>query len=455
MELKDIIDRINNLKNEVDSCKPLKPEQEQRLLQKIRLDWNFHSSHIEGNSLTFGETKALVLWGITAQGKPLRDHLEIKGHNEVVEYVMDIIKGKEITINESFIREFHKIIIPEEYLLDAQTEQGIMTKRKIIPGKYKTNPNSVITSTGEIFEFATPEETPAKMMDLMNWYKNETEKNDTHPLIIASMFHYNFVRIHPFDDGNGRMSRILMNIVLMKYGFPPVIINTDLKSDYLNSLQYADQANLDKFIIFIGERLIESLNLILKVSKNESIDDENDIDKMILIIKNKMEWGGMDEEFKIEKSNEVITSLYGNFIEKMINKFIYDFSRLIPFFSESKLLLWFNNSGFHTSKELLNKMLLEKLNSEKVSNIGIEYTFYNLIDYSGNLQEKPQIKIEFNQYYYTIKYNTYNEITIKKRYHQQLEDKDIDKIVNDLFALSYNLIEKNIDEKNKQMNNEK
>lgn len=280
-ELHRLIDKIDSIKNEIDALKPLNKEQEDRLLQKLRLDWNFHSNRIEGNTLSYGETKALLLWGITAQGKPLRDHLEIKGHNEAVELLMEIIKGKEIELNESFIREFHKIIIPEDYFLDAITQDGVHTKRKISAGQYKSMPNHVQTATGEMFYFASPAETPAKMMDLMNWYKSEIAKDKTHPLLIAAMFHYNFVRIHPFDDGNGRMSRLLMNFILMKFGYPPVIINVNLKNDYLNSLQYADSNDFDKFIIFIAERLIESLSLYLKVANNEPFEEEINLDDLI------------------------------------------------------------------------------------------------------------------------------------------------------------------------------
>jgi Fic family protein len=284
-ELKNILERIDLLKAEVDSYRPLKPDQEQRLLQKIRLDWNFHSNHIEGNSLSFGETKALLLWGVTAQGKPLRDHLEIKGHNEAVEYIMDILKGKEIPITESFIRELHKLIIPESYQLNAKTQEGTIIKRRITPGEYKKIPNHVETPTGEMFYFATPEETPAKMMDLMDWFKRECEELKNHPLFIASMFHYQFVRIHPFDDGNGRMSRLLMNLILMKFGYPPVIVNTGKRDEYLNSLQFADTQNYDLFIRFVGERLIESLEQWVKAAKGEPIEAEYSPDELMQLIK--------------------------------------------------------------------------------------------------------------------------------------------------------------------------
>lgn len=272
MEIKDLINKINSLKNEVDSYRPMNSEQEQKLMQKIRIDWNYHSNHIEGNTLTYGETKALILWGITAQGKPLKDHIEIRGHNMVVDYIMDILNGREIELNESFVRQIHKEIIPEPYEMKAITNDGILVKRKITPGEYKKYPNHVITPTGEIFYFASPEETASKMFDLMSWYQDEIRKNNLHPLVFATKFHYKFVRIHPFDDGNGRVSRILMNIILMKFAFPPVIVQTELRDSYLNALQYADAEDFDKFVLFIGERLIESLELWIQAAKGEQIN---------------------------------------------------------------------------------------------------------------------------------------------------------------------------------------
>jgi Fic family protein len=276
----NIFEKIDALMKEVNFLRPLKPEQEDRLFQKIRLDWNYHSNNIEGNILTYGETKALLLWGITADGKPLRDHLEIKGHNDAVVYIMEILKGQDIDLTEHFIRELHKIIIPEVYYLDAKTPERLPTKRKITPGEYKRTPNHVLTSTGEMFYFASPEETPAKMKDLMDWYKKECHEKKNHPLIIASMFHYQFVRIHPFDDGNGRMSRLLMNLILMKFGYPPVIIPTGRREDYINSLQYADSEDINKFIEFIGENLTKSLELWLKAAKGEPIEEFDDIVKI-------------------------------------------------------------------------------------------------------------------------------------------------------------------------------
>ncbi len=275
IELQNKIDQIDELSAKVNALRPLDKEQNDRLLQKIRLEWNYHSSKIEGNSLTFGETKALLLWGITAKGKPLRDHIEINGHNKAIDYIMDVLNGAEIDLNESFIRGLHKIILPNEYDLPAITPDGINILRNIKSETYKTTPNHVITATGEKFRFATPEETPAKMFDLITWYRTEKDKAELHPLFLATLFHYKFIRIHPFDDGNGRMARLLLNLILMQHSLPPVIIPNEMREVYLKSLEYADADDLTPFLEFIGNRLIEALELWLSVAEGKSIDDDS------------------------------------------------------------------------------------------------------------------------------------------------------------------------------------
>lgn len=124
------ISKALSLKTELDALRPLDPEQEGRIMQKFRLDWNYHSNRLEGNSLTFGETKALILFGITAQGKPLKDHLEIEGHNEAIEWVLDIV-GEEYPLTETFIRELHTLLLKESYSVKAITAEGKpITKRR-------------------------------------------------------------------------------------------------------------------------------------------------------------------------------------------------------------------------------------------------------------------------------------------------------------------------------------
>jgi Fic family protein len=263
------IQEIDTLKAEIDALRPINPAQEQRILQKFRLDWNYHSNAIEGNTLTYGETRAFLLHGITAQGKPFRDYLDIKGHKEAIDYLLDFIHQQE-ELTEAHIRELHRVLLVEPYDVPAMTADGFPTKRRIEIGRYKTAPNSVRTSTGEMHYYATPEETPALMGNLMKWYRSE--KESLHPLLLAATFHYKFVVIHPFDDGNGRMSRLLMNLLLMQTGYVPAIIQTESKEEYLLALEQADSGEIEPFIELIAQNLLRSMQLYWRSAKGEAID---------------------------------------------------------------------------------------------------------------------------------------------------------------------------------------
>ena len=277
------------LKSELDELRPISSELELKIMQQFRLDWNFHSNHIEGNTLTFGETKALILFNITAQGKPLKDHLEITGHNQVLKTIEDLVKT-DFPLTENFIRELHTILLKSSYEVDAITPDGQPSKKKIEIGRYKTTPNHVITKTGEIFRFASPEETPSKMHDLLDWYSKKLITPDLNPIFLAAEFHYSFIRIHPFDDGNGRIARILMNFILMKYGFPPVIIRTEDKINYFSALQQVDSdtSKIEIFIEYIAENLVKSLELMINGAKGNIIEEQDTINKEILFLEEKL-----------------------------------------------------------------------------------------------------------------------------------------------------------------------
>lgn len=323
MKLKEIQSTINSLANELALLRPISFQMEKRIMEKFRLEWNFHSNHIEGNQLNYGETKALLLFGITAQGKPLKDHLEIQGHNEAIKYIEEVVKqGRPLT--ENFIRELHTIILKESYQVDAITPDGKPTKKWVHVGKYKTEPNHVLTKTGETFYFSTPEETPAEMEKLIEWYRSALDKKSSNPSLIAFEFHYRFVRIHPFDDGNGRMARILMNFILMQNRLPPVIVETEKKDGYLSSLQQADADNIEVLFEYLGEQLIKSLRLMISGAKGENITEDDDLDKKIALLKKEIENDGNDNAIKIKLTPKVIIDILngwgGDFFKRLAEK---------------------------------------------------------------------------------------------------------------------------------------
>lgn len=319
MELPEIEARIDELKSEIDALRPIDADTENRIMQKFRLDWNYHSNNLEGNSLTFGETKTFLLHGITAEGKPLKDHLDLKGHNEAILLLDDVVKN-ERPLTEAFIRELHQIILHEPYDRPAVTPDGQPTTKRIQVGQYKSSPNHVKTATGEIFYFATPEETPAKMNDLMDWYAKAVKEGTSHPLEIAALFHYRFIRIHPFDDGNGRMARILMNLILMKYAYPPVIIKTQEKADYFRALQKADGGDEITFINYIGAQLIRSLEIYVRGAKGESIEELDDVDKQIAVLKAKLSGEPQKVIYNSDSSNVIFDRSITELISAVFSK---------------------------------------------------------------------------------------------------------------------------------------
>ena len=122
MTLQSNLKKIHVLYKELEELRPIDKSAEQRIMEKLRLEWNFHSNHIEGNRLEYGETKALLLFDITAQGKPLKDHIEMQAHNEALKYIEEVLK-EERPLTEQFIREIHQMILKEDYQTPAITSE--------------------------------------------------------------------------------------------------------------------------------------------------------------------------------------------------------------------------------------------------------------------------------------------------------------------------------------------
>ena len=276
----DILNRIDRLKYELDALRPLPPEVLARVEQKLRIESNYHSNAVEGNSLTLGETRSLILHGLTARGKPMRDHLDIQGHDQAVKAIEQAARNED-QLTEVFIRNLHRVLLKEPYENEAITPDGRRTTRPITPGEYKTTPNNVLTSTGETYYFAPPEQVKPAMSDLIDWYRTQQAERE-HPIIIAATVHYRFVRIHPFDDGNGRMARLLMNLILIRHGYTAAIVPIDQRDRYLQELERADRTeDLAQFIDYVASCCEYALTLYLKAARGEPIDALEDIDREI------------------------------------------------------------------------------------------------------------------------------------------------------------------------------
>lgn len=284
------MNRIETLYNEWQSLQPLNESDQARLDRKFMLEFNYNSNHIEGNTLTYGQTEMLLMFGKVVESAKMKDLEEMKASNVGLKMIKEIALDKEQPLTEYFIRTLHQTLLREDYTVYRQQPDGTSTSYIVHAGQYKTRPNSVITSTGERFEYASPEETPALMADLIQWYNEAEAKGGLSPIELASLFHYRYIRIHPFEDGNGRMARLMANYILYRHGYPMIVVKSADKDNYLTALNRCDVAvgpvpsdgahaelpQISPFVEYLGECLERALNISIKAAKGESIEDTDD-----------------------------------------------------------------------------------------------------------------------------------------------------------------------------------
>lgn len=334
MDVSNLLDRVDTLKAEIDKFRPLKPELEQKIFSKFRLEWNFNSNAIEGNQISLGETQIFLEQGLTSKGKPFKDYLDIRGHDDAIHFLKDLIKDKHLLV-EAVIRELHKILLVEPYETDAITPDGKSIKKTVKLGEYKSLPNHVLKQDGSIHRYASPEQTPILMADLLKWFHGEVDKRELHPVIIASVFHHRFTAIHPFDDGNGRLARLLTNLILMQDGYPPVIIKAAKRDEYIFALRKADQGDTSDLVQLIGGELINSEDLYIRGAKGESVEEFDDIDKEIRILKQQLQHINEPIEWSFATQQSTFKELLVPFFEKLTNKLM----QFDEFFSDNYVRL--------------------------------------------------------------------------------------------------------------------
>ncbi|MBY0217893.1 Fic family protein [Paenibacillus illinoisensis] len=242
-----MLEQIDELRKEVDNRRPLKLELMNIISQKFREEWTYHSNAIEGNTFTYKETAFFLREGLTVKGKSLREHLEIVNHAEAIDYLQEVINVRDLT--ERFIKDMHAILF-----------QGVRDIN-FSPGDYKKEDNHVLTITGKIHQYTPAIHVSTEMENLIRWYDNEKEK--LHPIQLAAILHHKLVAIHPFTDGNGRVSRLAMNLILMKNGFPPAIIRNENREEYYTALEQADHGDFQPIIDLVALEVKNNLDLIL------------------------------------------------------------------------------------------------------------------------------------------------------------------------------------------------
>ena len=254
---------FQNLLQEIDRLfavykaqRPLAPNEQAAQYEKLRLEWTYHSNAIEGNSLTLSETQFYLREGLTSEGKPLQDFLAAKNHAEAIDWLFEYAKARR-PISEGFLKDLNALLHKGITTQSALGWGGQRIAREISPGAYKTQPNHVLTLTGEIHYYVDPVQVHDEMEKLINLIAEQESK--MHPVELASAAHYEFTRIHPFDDCNGRGARLLLNLILMRAGYPPIVIKIEERRRYIETLEAGDKDNREPFYIFVAEHVKQSL----------------------------------------------------------------------------------------------------------------------------------------------------------------------------------------------------
>ncbi len=234
-----MLDKIDELVKKINEHEPLDNEKLKEVRDKFIIEFTYNSNAIEGSEITLNETALIINEGVTIPGQSLKDHLEVIGHQEACLYMLELLE-KNMFITEDNIKAIHNII-----LMDKLSDRGVYRKTDVeIEGASNLPPQSHLIED--------------KMKQLIVEYNEMKTKNIIEQV---SLFHLKFEGIHPFIDGNGRTGRLLLNLELMRNGFPPINIKFEDRLKYYECFNkyYKEDGNTNCMIEFISKYVIEAL----------------------------------------------------------------------------------------------------------------------------------------------------------------------------------------------------
>lgn len=245
-----LFERLQEKKARLDALRPLPTAAVRRLNEQLTIEWIYNSNAIEGSTLTQRETQLILETGLTIGGKSLREHLEVINHQEAIKFVETLMAQYDRT-SARHVRQIHQLVLAR---IDDESA-----------GQYRNLPVRIGGSRHQ-----PPEawKIPALMTDWESWLIDSFPT--LHPLELAALAHHRLVSIHPFLDGNGRTARLVMNLLLMRQGYPPTIIMRVNRRQYYNVLAQADAGNETPLVNFVGWAVERSLTLYLEACKPSS-----------------------------------------------------------------------------------------------------------------------------------------------------------------------------------------
>lgn len=244
--LPEKLEVATRLKEKLDGIRPLSRAQVIRLREYFTVEWTHHSTALEGNTLDLRETRLVLLDGLTAGGKTLREHLEVVDHRDAIEWLEEAVRNG-MPLTAGLVREVHRLVVkstlPEEAGRYRRGGVRIAGSRHVPPAAW---------------------DVPGLVEKMLEEYAGMVDK---HPVWRGAWLHWRLVWIHPFTDGNGRTARLLMNFSLMRNGYPPAIIRKEERARYLDALETASVGgNLEPFVELVAGRVIDSLRVYLEAA---------------------------------------------------------------------------------------------------------------------------------------------------------------------------------------------
>jgi Fic family protein len=250
--IESILADIDQLKAELDILR--QSLDNVTIKEALEVEFLYESNRIEGNTLTLRETQLVINEGMTISGKSMREHLEAINHKEAILFIDDLVSQK-VDLSEYVLKQIHGIVL---YGIDRENA-----------GVYRKLPVAIAGS-----KHLPPQ--PYLLQDLMEKYFQfyNQEKEHLHPVVLAAEMHERLVTIHPFIDGNGRTARLIMNLILLQYGFPLAIIGGDYDSRmaYYDALEKVQaENNKEDFILLVAEKVLFALERYINILSPEII----------------------------------------------------------------------------------------------------------------------------------------------------------------------------------------
>jgi Fic family protein len=253
--MNELLTSIAAKKKRLDELRPLSPQALTNFEHYYNIELTYTSNAIEGNTLSPVETTLVIEKGITISGKPLKDHLEALDHYDAIRYVRELAR-RETPLTESDVRNLHKLVMQRS--------------APEIAGQYADLSRYVRTETGR-HSFPSPAEIPALMGDFAGWLRTAPDTPDT-----AFTAHRRLVEIHPFNDGNGRTARLLMNLSLIRAGYPPLAVRPEDRLEYIRGLQQEQAGEgAENFNALLYRRLDATLEEYLSALQEAQIPEAN------------------------------------------------------------------------------------------------------------------------------------------------------------------------------------